>query len=734
MLTHVSSPVLQQWMRLISFRRIKERELLGPWSDGSSNCGLLSRSTWSLALICHWRIQDGLTKATRILVPDFFCESALMIVRALGSEIFFYTVTEDGCADLPSLRRLCIEIKPDLLVMVHYFGVANMQSTQFREIAQNNGAWLIEDCAHSVSPNGTIGHVGDFALFSPHKLLPIPSGAVLVARKDGPSKLSDSQIGELDDPSKWADQIFTAVRATNLEVSSIHKGQLVWLCKRILQRIGMGRSSQVRTGNRGSTENSHISLLEPMLPNFSKRMLLSLVSKPKVNVLWRMALPGVSSPEYLDRFAANRRKNLTIWDEVVAALSNETIGRSMINSALSTPYLAAYEGETENVKALFDVLSSYGIPVCTWPDFSDEITNNPDDHQGALSLKNRRIYLPVHHSIKPRDLDELLRTVKHKKFEFRNNLESSEIKRIETWNELLTKIELSNVLQSWEYGEAKQVSEGWKVRRIAYFSESQPVAICQILDRRIFGIFKISRISRGPLFLSNATAIQRSTVLDQVVSGYSFLKFRLLSISPEIEVGLTPLPLSGLAKLQQISPIGTESAVLSLTQDVQAIRNDLESKWRNQLNVSEKSGAQVIHSERITDLEWFEEMYDTVKTEKGFPGIPGSLFRNVWKYFHRTASAHLFICRYENRKVGAVLLVTHGSTATYLAGWNGSEGRKIHANNLLLWNASCHLKLKGYRSLDLGGLDSKLTPTIAAFKLGMRGRSYTTFGEFARFW
>jgi hypothetical protein len=641
---------------------------------------------------------------------------------------------EDGCADLSALRILGSQLKPDLLVMVHYFGDANIQSTQFREIAQNNGAWLIEDCAHSVSPHGLIGYVGDFALFSPHKLLPIPFGAVLVARNDGPSKLSVLQIGELDEPSNWADQIFAAVQAINLEVSSIHKGQLIWLCKRILQRIGMGRSSRVRTGDQGSIENSNIALLEPMVPNFSRRMLLSLVSKPKANVLWRLALPGVSTPEYLDRFAANRRKNLTIWDEVVAVLSNETVGTSRIHSALGIPYLAAYEGDTENVKALFDVLVSYGIPVSTWPDFSDEITNNPDAHQGALSLKNHRIYLPVHHSIKSRDLEKLLRTIKQGKLESKIILESSEIKSRETWNELLSKIELSNILQSWEYGEAKEISEGWKARRIAFFAESQPVAICQILDRRVFGIFKISRISRGPLLLSTATEIHRSTVLDEVVSGYSFLKLRLLSISPEIEVGLTHLPLSGLAKLQQISPIGTESAVLTLTQDVQAIRNDLDSKWRNQLNVSEKSSAQVVHSESNTDLEWFEEMYDTVKTEKGFPGIPRALFRNIWKSFNRTGSVHLFICRYQNGIVGAVLLVTHGTAATYLAGWNGTEGRKIHANNLLLWNAACDLKLKGCRSLDLGGVDSRTTPSIAAFKLGMRGKSYATFGEFVRFW
>ena len=38
-------------------------------------------------------------------------------------------------------------------------------------------------------PEGNIGKIGDLVLYSPHKHLPIPNGALLVIRDDGPAKL-----------------------------------------------------------------------------------------------------------------------------------------------------------------------------------------------------------------------------------------------------------------------------------------------------------------------------------------------------------------------------------------------------------------------------------------------------------------------------------------------------------------------------------------------------------------
>ena len=52
-----------------------------------------------------------------------------------------------------------------------------------------NGTWLVEDAVHVLKPTLNIGQKGDIVLYSPHKLLPIPDGAIIVIKSVGPNNL-----------------------------------------------------------------------------------------------------------------------------------------------------------------------------------------------------------------------------------------------------------------------------------------------------------------------------------------------------------------------------------------------------------------------------------------------------------------------------------------------------------------------------------------------------------------
>ena len=88
---------------------------------------------------------------------------------------------------------------------------------------------------------------------------------------------------------------------------------------------------------------------------------------------------------------------------------------------------------------------------------------------------------------------------------------------------------------------------------------------------------------------------------------------------------------------------------------------------------------------------------------------------------------------YQGQYIAGIALISHADAATYLLGWNSEEGRRVNANNFLLWHALILLKEKGYTWFDLGGVDEYTTPGITNFKRGLRGQEYRLLGEYANF-
>jgi lipid II:glycine glycyltransferase (peptidoglycan interpeptide bridge formation enzyme) len=84
----------------------------------------------------------------------------------------------------------------------------------------------------------------------------------------------------------------------------------------------------------------------------------------------------------------------------------------------------------------------------------------------------------------------------------------------------------------------------------------------------------------------------------------------------------------------------------------------------------------------------------------------------------------------EDAIIGFDIIYLHGSSATYIVGWENDEGRKNNTNNLLLFNVLIYLKRKNYLFFDTGGLDFVKTEDIVHFKRGISGKEYELIGEF----
>ena len=687
------------------------------WHRKGESAGWLSRSAWSLALIALWRKNYSHGTATTVWVPDFFCNSSLLALRNTGAKLVFYPVTPELQPDMIKCRSLAIDSKPDLFLLVHYFGQPTV-ATPARDLCKLHGAWLIEDAAHVLRPVAGIGLCGDFVLYSPHKHLAVPDGAVLVVRPDGPAQFDPMVRSSFGAPADWSDQLHGLCADMGSLVSSSQSHAMVWLIKRVLQKLGLR-----------SLQSSNVPFAEPSLnSSINPGVLIA----PHRSFLGKrlLAYGGFK----LGEIASLRQRRLLLWDELLLAgacrktltiaATSRPIGRTW------TPYLGAYQLTANAAPATYESWCHQGLPATTWPDLPPEVVQNPNRHSNALHLRNTRLYLPVHQRL---DALGMLKNVDALQPDALNepNLRAvwGNISEDE-WTRLSKQAMQSNLLQSWDYGEAKSSESGWRVARCVFYRFDEPIAFLQLLQKRVAGFILVSRLNRGPVFLRTSVYFDEFLIWKKLASLGNLWGCKLLSASPELRLSGQNLHYMARLGFKQFLPRAWESIWLDLTPDLKVLRQRLDAKWRNALTSSEKSGLTLQISDDDSSYEWMMTRYQELMKNKSFQGVPVSLLVALQKRLPQSSKPVVLRALHGGEVVAAVCLALHGSAATYLLGWNGSLGRNIKANQYLLWQAISHLKASGAIGFDLGGINAEDTFGITAFKLGLGGERYELVGEY----
>lgn len=149
---------------------------------------------------------------------------------------------------------------------------------------------------------------------------------------------------------------------------------------------------------------------------------------------------------------------------------------------------------------------------------------------------------------------------------------------------------------------------------------------------------------------------------------------------------------------------------IDLSQLPNARRAALHQNWRHQLGQAEASPLRVLHRSLKPDHPLLELEAAQARARR-YQNWPPALTAA----FARAApdQTHLFTALLRGHAVAHMLFLTHGSRATYHIGHTETEGRSLHAHNLLLWQAMDVLAARGITSLDLG---VATTPEIDRFK------------------
>lgn len=282
--------------------------------------------------------------------------------------------------------------------------------------------------------------------------------------------------------------------------------------------------------------------------------------------------------------------------------------------------------------------------------------------------------------------------------------------------------------QSWAYGEAMRTL-GVQVHRAGLEKDGQLLGVAQFICRRVAGYMSLASCTRGPLWRDGVDGDLRAQGHHALKRSIPTRALRVTLLSPDASAQDMPAGQTrGLSRVMT----GYSTVMLDLQRSPEALRADLEGKWRNRLVRAEAN--QAVRVQVQADRQACQALLKREgeqRASRHFHGLPTELVQAYIDAHDKPSQAYLMSTARMGRDiVASMLFLIHGRRATYHVGWSSDEGRKLNLHNLLLWRAVEHFHAQGLQGLDLGGVNTHDLPGISRFKLGTGGRVLTLAGTY----
>jgi lipid II:glycine glycyltransferase (peptidoglycan interpeptide bridge formation enzyme) len=303
------------------------------------------------------------------------------------------------------------------------------------------------------------------------------------------------------------------------------------------------------------------------------------------------------------------------------------------------------------------------------------------------------------------------------------------------WTSLVDTSSEYNLLQTWAYGAAKEVSGPWKAVRGTVTCEGLKIGAAQVMVRNLPVLRGgLAWLNRGPMILAEAKntadTLGRVVLILEMIRAIRshFVEEQKLYLRIAPSLFQNELELSTLDKLSMkpTDTLGWASAKLDLSCSDSDIRKALNGKWRGHLSKAERSGLTVRNGCDKALFQEFSQLHTKMVQDKNLStNLNAAFFETLQNLMPDEQKMEMFVVMDGPTILGSTLIAKYGSSCEYLATTTTPEGRRKNAGQLLLWAAILEMKTQGYKNLDLSGVDPEQTPKgILAFKQGVNAVPY----------
>lgn len=335
----------------------------------------------------------------------------------------------------------------------------------------------------------------------------------------------------------------------------------------------------------------------------------------------------------------------------------------------------------------------------------------------------------------------------------------------ERWHALLRTLPRPHVLQTWDWGDFKHATTGWKPQRIALYRGSTLVAAVSLGVRRM-GPVCVMYAPKGPTFARPDNSKDQQDVLAalEVFAGRRGALW--IKLDPDIVVGTgTPADLDLYEFLDRVEsgdpmpsasddpadaphddPVGMKliqifhvrgwqfsadqvqfrnTIVIDLTRPADDLLAAMSQTMRRKIRTAQREGV-TVRPGTLDDLPALYDLYRVTGQRDRFLIRPFEYYRQAWQRFIAAGLAQPLIASYDGQPIAHVILFHFGETCWYFYGASGDAQRERQPNALLQWEAIRWAQAAGYVRYDLWGAPNHFVPDdplwgVYQFKRGLRG-------------
>lgn len=317
----------------------------------------------------------------------------------------------------------------------------------------------------------------------------------------------------------------------------------------------------------------------------------------------------------------------------------------------------------------------------------------------------------------------------------------SEVTDREVWNHSLRTLPTAHILQSWQWGEFKQATGGWRPLRLAFRRGDDILAMASIAIRRM-GPLQVMYVAKGPA-LDYADGDVFEAVIGELERRAKRMGTVWLKIDPDVAQA-TGLPGSaddqpnvlGEAIRERLSERGwrfsdaqvqfRNTFLVDLTRSEDELLMAMSGNTRRKARIAEKRGI-TVRTAGENDLPMLFELYRVTAERDRFLIRDLQYYRRAWAAFMRAGLAQALIAEYEGVAIAHVILFHFGRKCWYFYGASSNDERARMPNYLLQWEAIKWAKARGYASYDMWGAPDVFDENdsmwgVYQFKRGFRGQ------------